>query len=227
MPPARRRKPGRPSGDDAPETREALLRAARELFAEAGFEGVSVRRLAETAGVNPAMIHYHFGNKRELYREMLAGAVSGLLEGMQRALLGAGTEPAERIGAFFHTVMNTMASNPWLPRLVLRDVLSPKGSFRNEFVEQFAGPGARGLLAPWIDAEVAAGRMRADIDPGIAAVSLMSLAVWPFVAGPIVQGVFGMEMNPSFADRFAEHNTRLFCEGALLHTSGVGEIEKP
>lgn len=223
MSPSRRRRPGRPSGENAPETRDSLLCAARELFAESGFEGVSVRRLADAAGVNPAMIHYHFGNKRELYRQMVAGAISSLLEGMQGALLGAGTEPEERISAFFHTVMHTMAVNPWLPRLVLRDVLSPKGSFRDEFITEFAGPGARGLLAPWIDAEVRAGRMRADIDPGIAAISLMSLAVWPFVAGPIVRGVFGMEVDTEFADRFAEHNTRLFCEGALLQHSIAGE----
>lgn len=223
MTPSTRRKPGRPSGDKAPETRNTLLRTARELFSESGFEGVSVRRIAETAGVNPAMIHYHFGNKRELYREMLAGAVSGLLEGMQRALLASGTDPEQRISAFFHTVMRTMAANPWLPRLVLRDVLSAKGTFRDDFIEHFAGPGARGLLVPWIDAEVRAGRMRPDVDPGTAAISLMSLAVWPFIAGPIVQGVFGMEVDADFADRFAEHNTRLFCEGTLLRSSAAEE----
>ena len=225
MPPSRRRKPGRPSGDEAHTTRDALLGAARELFAESGYEGVSVRRIAEAAGVNPAMIHYHFGNKRELYREMLQGAVGSLLEGMQRALLSSGNEPQERVGAFFRTVMHMMAANPWLPRVVLRDVRSAKGAFRDHFVEQFAGPGARGLLVPWIRAEVQAGRMRPDVDPGIAAISLMSLAVWPFVAGPIVEGVFGMEVDAGFADRFADHNTRLFCQGTLLPGATVGDAE--
>ena len=48
-------------------TRDALLEAAAELFAEHGFEGASIRRISEKAGANVAAIHYHFGSKEKLY----------------------------------------------------------------------------------------------------------------------------------------------------------------
>ena len=66
-----RRGPGRPPGDAASGTREALLRAGRELFAAHGYEGVSVRAVAETAGANAAMVHHHFGSKSGLFEEVL------------------------------------------------------------------------------------------------------------------------------------------------------------
>ena len=44
-------------------SRERLLDAAEELFAEAGFNGVSVRQIVERASVNLGAIPYHFGTK--------------------------------------------------------------------------------------------------------------------------------------------------------------------
>jgi AcrR family transcriptional regulator len=53
-------------------TRMAILKAARAVFARRGFEGASTREVAEAAGVNNAMIYYHFKDKQDLYRSVLA-----------------------------------------------------------------------------------------------------------------------------------------------------------
>jgi AcrR family transcriptional regulator len=49
------------------ETREAILAAARELFAEKGYDGASARAIARAAGVDPALVHHFFGNKEGLF----------------------------------------------------------------------------------------------------------------------------------------------------------------
>src|SRR6516165_2543803 len=49
------------------ETRAKLIQAAIEMFAQAGFEAVGTRQLAEKAGVGLAAIAYHFGGKTELF----------------------------------------------------------------------------------------------------------------------------------------------------------------
>lgn len=56
-------------------TRQALLDAAEELFAERGFAAVGNRELVACAGVNLAAIQYHFGSKLELYLETVRRAV--------------------------------------------------------------------------------------------------------------------------------------------------------
>ena len=50
-------------------TRAQLLRAASNLFAEYGYKSVSIRQIAEAAGVNSALIGYHFGGKQGLFAE--------------------------------------------------------------------------------------------------------------------------------------------------------------
>lgn len=65
------RMPARPR--DSAATRAALLAAARELFATAGYDGTTVRAIAERAGVNQALLFRHFGSKDGLFAEALTG----------------------------------------------------------------------------------------------------------------------------------------------------------
>lgn len=60
--------------DHALDTRKRLLEAAVLAFAEDGFDGASIRSIAQRAKVNSAMVQYHFGGKDGLYREALRWA---------------------------------------------------------------------------------------------------------------------------------------------------------
>lgn len=52
--------------------REKILKAGKHLFARQGFGSTGVRQIAETAGVNPAMVNYYFGSKQGLLKAVLA-----------------------------------------------------------------------------------------------------------------------------------------------------------
>jgi AcrR family transcriptional regulator len=77
---SRGRRPG------SPDTRAAILDAARALFASGGLSGTSIRAVATRAGVDPALVHHYFGTKDDLFvaalalpidlREVLAGVVA-------------------------------------------------------------------------------------------------------------------------------------------------------
>lgn len=68
-------------------TREAILAAARESFGSAGYGGTTIRGVARTAGVDPALVHHFFGNKEGLFAAAMelpfdpGVLVAGLLEG--------------------------------------------------------------------------------------------------------------------------------------------------
>ncbi len=60
------------------ETRERLLEAAAELFAERGYNHVTVRDICRAAGANVAAVNYYFRDKLGLYREVLTSTISSL-----------------------------------------------------------------------------------------------------------------------------------------------------
>jgi len=98
----------RPGG---PDTRAAILAAARASFASQGFAGTTIRAVASTAGVDPALVHHYFGSKDDLFvaalelpvdpRVALAPAIAGGLDGaaerMLRVFLSVWDDPAVRL----------------------------------------------------------------------------------------------------------------------------------
>jgi AcrR family transcriptional regulator len=76
-------RPG-PSGD---ETRALLLEAASSLVAERGWGSVTTRAVAERAGVNPALVHYHFGTMESLLREAVLARLRPVLQALADELL--------------------------------------------------------------------------------------------------------------------------------------------
>jgi AcrR family transcriptional regulator len=64
---ASRRAPGRPTGDQNPSTRDALLDAAEQILLDEGYAAVSTRRVAAKAGTDKALVHYYFGTMDDLF----------------------------------------------------------------------------------------------------------------------------------------------------------------
>ena len=113
-------------------TKLALILAAGELFAEHGFDGTSVRAIAEKADANIAAINYHFGGKQDLYIATLLYAIE---HGTFKALAEQLGEPcgsrtsmamAEAIdGLVRRLFLEYLATEeaPWRNRLILRCLL--------------------------------------------------------------------------------------------------------
>jgi AcrR family transcriptional regulator len=207
----RARTRGRPSAGDDAAVRESLLAAARRLFLARGFAAVSIREIATEAGATAAMIHYYFGDKLGLYRAMLEAAAEPFRQALER-MRSEGADAGVGITDLIRLYMRTLAANPWVPQLIVQEVLAEGGRFRDQFVEQIAG-----RLAPmFVDVlrrEQVAGRLRADVDPRLAAVSAISLCVFPFVSLPVTSRVLGLSVAGESLEHLAEHTARVFLRG--------------
>ncbi|GAB4104129.1 TetR family transcriptional regulator [Micromonospora taraxaci] len=121
------RRTGRRPGN--PDTREAILDAARTTFAERGFDSASIRAIAGTAGVDPALVHHYFGSKDQLFLTamnfpvdpaqlvptVLAGDRDGAGERLVRTFLGVWDSPA---GSAAQALLRSAVSNEWTARLL-------------------------------------------------------------------------------------------------------------
>jgi TetR/AcrR family transcriptional regulator len=113
-----RRKPGprRPA-----DSRDALLAAATDEFALKGFAGASVDTIARRAGVNKAMIYYHFKSKERLYLEILRGVFSSM--GNRTGAIVESEAPAtDKIAAFVAAISAEADARPYLPPMMMREI---------------------------------------------------------------------------------------------------------
>jgi AcrR family transcriptional regulator len=91
-----------PQADAAPSrsVRQRLIDAGEQLFAEHGWNGVSIRTIAAAAGVSLAALNYHFGPKENLLAEIFANRARPIAEERERRLAeleASGTESLERV----------------------------------------------------------------------------------------------------------------------------------
>jgi AcrR family transcriptional regulator len=145
---ARGRRPG------APDTRAEVLAAARASFAERGFRGTTIRAVAASAGVDPALVHHYFGSKDDLFvaalqipvdpREVLAPVVAagpdGAGERLMRTLLGVWDDPALQPGLLA------------LVRSLISD--DSGGLVRDAFIPVVVGPVLAALVADRPDVRI-------------------------------------------------------------------------
>src|SRR5271157_251081 len=77
------------------ETRDKILDAARELFVTEGYEGVSMRRVAEMIEYSPTAIYVHFADKQELFHELCQQDYARLAEVFQSSEMAS--DPIARL----------------------------------------------------------------------------------------------------------------------------------
>ena len=104
-------------------TRQALLDAATDLFAERGFDGVSIDDLAARAGVNKALVSYHFGGKRGLYVAALSSVFAELAARISAAEAEGASAP-DTLRRLLQALDEFAKKRPAFPGLWLRELLS-------------------------------------------------------------------------------------------------------
>ncbi|HXD96393.1 MAG TPA: TetR/AcrR family transcriptional regulator [Candidatus Acidoferrum sp.] len=121
---------------DAVATRDALLAAGRELFAERGYDGVPVAAIAQEAGVNKAMINYHFGGKRGLYRAIVGSTFAEIVAGVEK--LAESSRPAPEVLRELIAVVGELATrrHPHFCAMMLREVVAGGKHLDPELIDQ-------------------------------------------------------------------------------------------
>ena len=116
---------GRGSGArwDATATRQGLLSAAAALFAERGFDGVTTAAVAARAGVNKALISYHFGGKRGLYQAILTSGFAEMA-GSLKTVEARGQDAPQTLRALLRAFARVRETHPEFPVLFVREVLA-------------------------------------------------------------------------------------------------------
>ncbi len=197
---------------ESPDLRERLLDAAVTCFVRTGIAATSLRSIAREAGVNPALLHYYFGDTSQLREAVVEERFMPAFDAV-RPLLQAGALQGDvrlTIAAFVRGVGDTVARHPWLPALWVREVLCEGGALRTLVVERLASQVPRVLAARFAQAQQE-GQLNPGLDPRLLMVSLIGLTLFPAAGAPIWRQIF--KSDDIDADALRDHTLALLDRG--------------
>jgi TetR/AcrR family transcriptional regulator len=103
----------------------AIRNAAAELFAEKGFAATSTREICQRAGVTKPVLYYHFGNKGELYEELVLDTFSDYQKELRRAT-HRGRKARVKLVEVLTAIFGFTRRNRTLSRMAMRMVFAPE-----------------------------------------------------------------------------------------------------
>ena len=189
-------------------TRNKILNAAGEVFAEQGFEGATVRAITERAGVNVAAVNYHFRDKLELYTRLVVDACSARAA-LRDVMAEAPDSPEERLRSLIHHFLDYLldpARPEWRRRLLARELADPTSAL-DELVEKNIRPLRDDFLLPVLRDLTAGKFSRRQL--GYICSSVMSQCLYYLRYQPMIKRLNpGFKFGKSEIAEIADHVTR-------------------
>ncbi len=96
-----------------------LLDSAELLFSQKGFDGTSVRDIAEAAGINTAMISYYFGSKEKLMEEIFERKSLNLMENVEKLLKDDNLDPFQKMYGLVDIYIENILQRKTFHRILL------------------------------------------------------------------------------------------------------------
>ena len=178
---------------DAERSRQALLDAALDEFAEHGYAGARVADIAQRAGVNKPLINYYFGSKEGLYL-----AVQQAWLDREESFAPPGLPLTELVVRYLQDAVR----DPRALRLLLWRGLADDGA-----------PGGDRSRQPDLDqvrARQAAGEVADDLDPAAVLLAGMGMIAAPLAMPQVARELFGMDpASEEFLTRYGEQIRRI------------------
>lgn len=142
--------------------RGEILEAAERIFVEYGYEGATIRKIAEEVGVSSTALYMHFRDKGQILLEICEQAFERLL-GTNAEIIGQSLDPIEKLRRMAEAYMAFGLANPNAYRLVFltRPQEASEGA---QDVAQRLGRQSYDRLAAVVAEAAAAGRVKGDVD---------------------------------------------------------------
>lgn len=103
-----------------PDKREYILDVAERLFAEHGFEGVSIREISKAAAINIAMVSYYFGSKEKLYEEVVERKL--IISNLLLSEIDKHEKYADKLFATVDIFINRLFENRQFQNIIFREL---------------------------------------------------------------------------------------------------------
>ena len=190
-------------------TRDRILEAAGQLFAERGFESTTVRDICQAAGANVAAVNYYFGDKERLYVEAVVRAHKWRLDQAQLPDWNENTTARQKLADFIETFFRRVLGGPddtWRTKIVMREIMNPTAACA-EIANSNIRPQfeiLQSILRQLLPASTT------DEELHLTAFSIVGQCLFYHVAGPVIRNLVDESEYATYdVDKLAAHVTKL------------------
>lgn len=195
---------------------ERILAAAEALFAEHGFDAVSINAISERAGVSKANVFHHFNSKNELYIAVLRAACHDAADHLHHLQYDDRPFP-ERLADFAREHLKHILEQHRVTRLIQREMLYNEPGRAQDIAEKVFGDIFQRLVQTLRDGQ-AGGELRTDVDPAMVATLLIGANVFFFQARGLLQHFPDVTFTPD-PDRYSSMMIDMLLNGILPRTT--------
>ncbi len=197
--------------EDGRKTRERILKAACEVFAERGYRGAKVADICRRAGVNIASVNYYFGGKASLYTEVWRETFRNYA--VPIPAVSKDLTPEERLGAHIRSFIQNFAdegSQGRFTRLYLMELVHPTGLIQELWLEMIE-PRRRVLLD--LIREIAGEGISSEEVLFCEMSVINQCRTLLTVRREDIEYLMGQPLTPEWIQRLADHITRFSLAG--------------
>jgi TetR/AcrR family transcriptional regulator len=196
----------KPPGKPASDTKTRILDAADEIFVRRGIDGARMQEIADQAGVNKALLHYHFRSKADLARAVWLRIASSFVPGILQ-MMASDLPLDEKIDQFVDEYHRRLTRHPYLLPYVISEAAR-----HPDLIDNFYSPERREAARRMID------KLREQIDDVVTArriapvsaeqffITLAGSCLYPFAARPMISEALGL--SAAKFDGFMERRRR-------------------
>lgn len=187
------------------------MAAAKDEFAQHGQAGARVDRIARQAGVNKAMLYYHFQSKENLYRETVGEIIAGNLGKISKEVSHKSSLD-ELLPALARQYVQLLGGDETMRKVLLQELANPHPHVFELMAETIIKSGLPQFVITAIEKETKSGKLRA-IDLRHALASFMAMNIGYIIVSPIVDRVLRVTDREQFHDERTEAVVDLFLNG--------------
>lgn len=166
-------------------TEEKILEAAKEVFMKYGLYGARMQDIADTAGINKALLHYYFRSKEKLFDHVFEGALEKYFDNMS-VFSDTSLPLKERIFIYIDRIIDFLSEYPQMSMFIIKEIGVNPELFKTKVMALKKTKGSKliTLLQEALEKEEIP-----PLDPIVFMMNMLSLCAYPFLAAPIFQNM--------------------------------------
>lgn len=181
-------------------TEEKILSAAESLFMKKGFAGTKTREIADSAGINLALLNYYYRSKEQLFNRIMIKTIRIFMNTVWKIFDDKNTSLEEKFQLVATKYIDRIQTNPDIANFLLNELRKKPGEFFEELTE------GRKIQDFQIFNQLVEriGEEKAErVNPYHIMINLMSLTIFPFVGKPMMQILTSID-NHAFSQMMEE-----------------------